>query len=155
METINKDTVAKLQTYAKLNVLSQDVFKRLASRERAKNRSDIDAICREIEADKKSQLDYNKYIEVWRQLELMGVGSLVFGRRGNPNRFVWNHNLKEIGKQALNITEPKPVPEVVKSVRPQPVDTSRTVTFVLPPTVPMAEVNALLALAAGLVKARA
>jgi hypothetical protein len=41
-----------------------------------------------------------EYIETFQKLDQLGVGSLIIGRRGKPNRFLWNYNLKDVAKSA-------------------------------------------------------
>lgn len=153
METINQTIVPELQTFAKSNELGKYVFEALSSRERAAARSDIDAIFRELESGKQAELNYFKYLDVWKMLEDKKLGTLVYGRRGNPNRFVWNTNLKHLGRIALGLP-PETLPEGKKKVVASEPEVSSnepsTVTFVIPASVSKDEILALLNLGAQL-----
>lgn len=157
MNAVTETLVPKLQTFAKSNNLSQDVFRALADRERAAARSDIDAIFRELEFKKKIELDYFKYLDVWKSLQDLGVGTLVHGRKGNPNRFVWHTNLREVGRLALGLpAEPeqlvkKEETKVMPPIKSQPKE-GNTVTFVIPSTVSIEDIKALIQLGASLSK---
>jgi uncharacterized protein YfkK (UPF0435 family) len=181
MITVNETLIPKLQTTAKNKEFAKDVFSILASRERFRSRSDIDAIFRELETLKGTQLDYFKYLDVWKDIEKMGLGTMVYGRKGNPNRFVWNANLKHVGRLALGMSarpeapvKETPKPEPVKAAPPIPPtsikrrpaapkkeevkaaapkreeEKSHSVTFVIPASVPIEEIMALLTLGAQL-----
>jgi hypothetical protein len=41
-----------------------------------------------------------EYIEVWKKLQDAGVGTLIIGRHGNPDRFKWNYSVKDVGRIA-------------------------------------------------------
>lgn len=152
METINKTLISELQTFANTSDLNKDVFEALSIRERSAARSDIDAIFRELEAKNKKELNYFKFLDVWKMLEDKKLGTLVYGRRGNPNRFVWNTSLKQVGRIALGLpiqSSPATV-STNMSTKAKNKDTSlneikpTSITFVIPETVPMEEILALI-----------
>lgn len=47
--------------------------------------------------------------EVLRQLEKLGVGTFVVGRRGHPTRFIWSMPLTEVGMTAQIPAQPRRV----------------------------------------------
>lgn len=155
---MNKEMIPQLQSYAAQNDLSKDVFKALADRERAAARSDIDAIFRELEAKKNTELDYFEYLDVWKELQKLGAGILVHGRKGNPNRFVWSINLRQAGRTALGMKEEAQVeqlkPVVRRSSGPyKPVQPKvNSITFVIPETVSVDDIKALIQLGASISK---
>lgn len=96
MLTVTKDQVTKIQSHD--NPILRDLMKFLGARQRYRTRTDIDRIYREQFA----KVDYNEFLEAWKALDKSGVGSLVFGRKNNPNRFVWGVNLKDLGRAMLS-----------------------------------------------------
>lgn len=149
METINQTIVPELQTFAKSNELGKEIFEALSTRERAAARSDIDAIFRELEAKHQKELNYYKFLGVWKMLEEKKLGTLVFGRKGNPNRFVWRTSLREVGRVALGLSiemlpDAKKVSEPIKKAPQKPQEAvPNSITFVIPASVPMEEILAL------------
>lgn len=158
METINQATIPALQTIAKSSKVAKEVFAALAARERSAARSDIDAILREISPKLSGNVDYEEYLDIWRDLEKKGAGILVHGRKGNPNRFAWAVDLKSLGRLSLvTNSEPPKSKAPVPLVKPAPTKemkteepATNTVTFVIPASVPMQEIMALLTLGAQL-----
>lgn len=69
------------------------VFDILAERNRHRQRTDIKNLFRMAQKIE-NKLDYPSFLEVFKKLQANDVGSLIIGRRGNPDRFVWNYNLK-------------------------------------------------------------
>jgi hypothetical protein len=51
--------------------------------------------------EQKAGVDRRKAIEMARQLEDLGCGRFVMGRRGAPSRIEWNVSLKSIGRAAI------------------------------------------------------
>lgn len=98
--------------------ISKAVFKALADKQRQRSRTDISRLYRAIKAAEMPHLDEKQFLEVFKKLQLAGVGSLIIGRKNNPNRFAWNYNLKDIGKAAKNgNVELTPVDKQVKHVK--------------------------------------
>lgn len=60
-----------------------------------------------------------EYIETFQKLDQLGVGSLIIGRRGKPNRFLWNYNLKDVAKSAKAISTPPSSPIAKIETKPQ------------------------------------
>ncbi len=75
------------------------VYKVLGSRQRIRQQTDLTVLYRQIK-----RLDRNvnekDFLATFRKLEADGAGSLVIGRRGNPNRFIWKYNLKDVATLA-------------------------------------------------------
>ncbi len=71
----------------------------LSERQRHRQRTDLKNLYRQ---SKKSDpnIDEDKFMDVFRSLAAAGAGSLIVGRRGNPNRFIWKYNLKDIAEAA-------------------------------------------------------
>lgn len=73
-----------------------------ANRDRNREITDIEQMRKGIELRNKETLHPDRWIEAFKKLEDMGLGALIMGRRGNPNRFRWNYSLKAIGQAAVN-----------------------------------------------------
>lgn len=153
MEMINKSLIPELQTIVNSTDLGKEVFTVLSTRERSAARSDIDAIFRELEAKSKKELNYFKYLEVWKLLEEKQVGTLVYGRKGNPNRFVWRTNFRHVGRLGLGL-QPEVWVETKKDKEPkiEAPKAPSTITFVIPDSVSKEDIMALLNLGAQLAK---
>jgi hypothetical protein len=73
-----------------------------AHRQRNSEVTDIEQM-RKILVDKHNEkLHPERWLEAFKKLEDMGMGALIFGRRGSPNRFRWNYSLKAIGAATMN-----------------------------------------------------
>ena len=42
------------------------------------------------------------YLLFWKDLLDAGIGSIIFGRRGKPDRFEWHYSLKSVGQVAID-----------------------------------------------------
>jgi hypothetical protein len=70
-----------------------------------------------------------EFVDTFKAMEKAGLGSLVYGRGNNPNRFIWNYSLKWVGEAAsrgekagepVELKEGAPAPrKVVKRGRPK------------------------------------
>lgn len=59
-----------------------------------------------------------EYMETFKRLQDMDYGSIVYGRNGQPTRFIWNYNLKSVGKSAFSEEkEPVKLPEAQSPVK--------------------------------------
>lgn len=41
------------------------------------------------------------FLKFWRDLQTAGIGSIVYGRRGRPDRFQWHYSLKNVARVAI------------------------------------------------------
>jgi hypothetical protein len=73
-----------------------------ANRHRNREVTDIEQMRNAIVTKYKEELGYDAWVAAFKKLEDMGMGALIMGRRGNPNRFRWNYSLKTIGTAAVN-----------------------------------------------------
>jgi hypothetical protein len=89
------------------------IYKVLGSRQRIRQQTDLTQLYRQIKKLDKT-VDEKSFLATFRKLELDGAGSLVIGRRGNPNRFVWKYNLKDVATRLnknKSIDDLKPLEE--------------------------------------------
>lgn len=100
-----------------MNQLETTVFKMLADRQRINNKTDITQYTRYIRAQLPNTTPED-VLAFFKNLEAQGKGVVIIGRRGNPDRFIWNYNLREVAQNALgNKTEASPAKQAVKVKR--------------------------------------
>lgn len=80
------------------NPVAKLVFDVLAERQRHRQRTDLNNLFRAMRRDN-PDLSEKEYLEVFKTLQANGAGSLIIGRRGNPNRFIWKYNLKDLAEK--------------------------------------------------------
>lgn len=96
----------KLKEIASRNETASITANSLATRERIRHHSDIIRTRAQLVRDGQRIVD-SDYMQFWKELENAGVGSLIFGRKGKPNRFAWHFSLKSIAKSMLEGTNEK------------------------------------------------
>jgi hypothetical protein len=69
----------------------------LSERQRHRQRTDLKNLYRGAKRVE-PKIDEDQFMEVFKKLAASGAGSLIIGRRGNPNRFIWKYNLKDIAE---------------------------------------------------------
>lgn len=92
---------AKLKQIAGHSETATVLMFNLAERKRFRNITDISHLKNALIRSGEKIIDED-YIAVFKELEAIGVGSLIIGRRGKPSRFKWNYSLKNIGEAAIN-----------------------------------------------------
>jgi hypothetical protein len=45
-------------------------------------------------------LEYAEVLELFKKIAKIGIGSVIFGRRGRPTRLVWDYRLQDISQRA-------------------------------------------------------
>lgn len=92
--------------------VAKEVFGVLSERQRYRRRTDLNRLYNMLKMSG-STVSPDDFLNVFKTLQAAQVGSLVIGRKNNPNRFVWNYNLKDIAKAAQNgatIQQLQPLP---------------------------------------------
>lgn len=91
----------------------------LALRERLRHSSDITRT-RNALARSGERIVESDYMQFWKDLQSAGVGAIVYGRRGKPDRFEWHFSLKSVAKACLEGSDEKaqklasvPIPQEV------------------------------------------
>jgi hypothetical protein len=97
------------------NETAQQIAKTLASRERISHETDVERFKTVLvrEGFKVVPEDFDKF---FKDMESLGLGSLIYGRGKNPTRFRWYYSLKDVGYAAMNPgshIEPKKLAEGV------------------------------------------
>lgn len=93
----NKEAV---QSLAHSNPTASAVFLALSQRERNRRIVNIDLMKSHLEASGVA-IDPKAYFDVFKRLDELQVGSLVYGRKGNPNTFEWAYALTSVTEVAL------------------------------------------------------
>jgi hypothetical protein len=105
METQNVGK--KLYQLAHGNETADAVVHALASRERLRHFIDIRRLKYSLKKDGFKIID-NEYMNLWKEWEKMGLGSIVRGRIGNDDRFVMNYDMRKVAEASMNGTDLSP-----------------------------------------------
>lgn len=97
MQTID---TAKLKEIAKSSLTAEKTLMLLALRERSKAFSNMKVVRKQLGEMGVTVID-DAYTQLWKDLEAAGVGSIIYGRRGQADRFKWNYSLKSVGSAAI------------------------------------------------------
>lgn len=88
------------QIDTKKNPETKLVFDILAERQRSRAKTDIKNLFRQaLQRTPKQELNYDAFLDVFRDLQASGAGSLIIGRRRNPDRFAWKYSLKDLASK--------------------------------------------------------
>jgi hypothetical protein len=88
-----------IQDVATKNDTSKLVFSFLSDRKRYRTKTDLSMLYRTLVL-LKPNLDYSEFLRVFVDLQSIGAGSIIYGRKTNPDRFAWDYNLKELAYAA-------------------------------------------------------
>jgi hypothetical protein len=112
---LNSENIKEL---AHSNPTAGAVFLAFSQRERGRQVINLDLIYARLESQG-VKLNHTDYFATFKRLEELEIGNLVYGRKGNPNRFVWFFDLKDIAKIGLGSSgiEPKTVTNKPKTVK--------------------------------------
>jgi len=80
------------------------VFKYLAGRERSTWNLNLSRVFADLTADGTS-INREAFNQVFMDLQKAGAGTIVHGRRGGANRFMWQYNFREAANQTLQTIE--------------------------------------------------
>lgn len=108
---------AQLKKIANASHTAEVVMTDMALRERVRSFSDIHRTRNRLirEGEKIIEDDYRAF---WKSLQDSGAGVIVYGRKGNPDRFQWHYSMKKVAEAALEGKDLK-VTEVKASPKPQ------------------------------------
>lgn len=95
---------AKLKRIGQASHTAEVTMTDLAMRERLRHFSDIVRTKNKLVRSGEKIVD-SDYMAFWKGLQDAGVGSIVYGRRGKPDRFEWHYSLKQVAKAALEGTD--------------------------------------------------
>jgi hypothetical protein len=119
----------KLTSIAHSSHTAEVVMVSLGVRERMRPTSDLGRIKKILLRSGERIVD-SDYTKLWKDLEAAGVGSIVYGRNGNPDRFHWHYSLKKVAKTALEGPQEEdifPIDQPPKEENKAPVEDSKPV----------------------------
>lgn len=141
-----------IQQIAHSSPSAKEVFNVLERRQRSRKRTDLNRIYREIKLTN-TEISKKEVLIVFKKLQDAGVGSIVFGRGSNPNRFVWNYSLRDIAKAAFEKDKKAIAPAPSQPAQQTKVATTNNtiqITMQIPANVSIEELKAFLELGANL-----
>lgn len=103
---LNKEILSKIAHRSKT---AEAVFGVLAVRDRAREDTDLRRLKNRL-IDEGFRVVPAEFLETFKELDRAGVGRLV-QKAGEPPRFRWNYNLKEVGRLGFNGAPSKPPSE--------------------------------------------
>lgn len=119
----------EIKNLAHSNEPASAIFLALSQRERARKALNLE-ILRHTMTSSGVAVKQKDFYGVFKALEALGAGDLLFGRNGNPNLFVWKYDLKDIAKIGLGESKLKAKPaspsKSRKIIRKSPVNTPET-----------------------------
>lgn len=93
----NTESVKEL---AHSNTTASAIFLAFSQRERGRHVINLDLIYTRLEAEG-VRMSHTDYFGTFKRLEELDIGKLVYGRKGNANRFIWSYDLKDVAKIGL------------------------------------------------------
>lgn len=89
----------EIKTIAESSDTSKAIFDVLKDRKRFRRYTNLSQF-NQVLLNKGYKVVEDEYFDTFKALEKAGAGSLIIGRKGNPNRFIWDYNLKDVAKAA-------------------------------------------------------
>lgn len=143
----NKDKLIEL---AGSNSTSQAIFKELGTRQRSREKLSLRKLRYDL-LTKGQQVIEHDFLNTFKAMQDMGIGTIINGRLGNPTRFLWNYKVVDVAK-SVNIPKKIVTPVVIKKTEPKVTDGMITnkppvsITFNLSPNIRVDDLAALLSL---------
>jgi hypothetical protein len=94
---------AKLKAIGHASHTAEVTMTALAMRERLRHFSDITRTRNQLVRNGERLVEED-YMAFWKSLQDAGVGVIVYGRKGRPDRFEWHYSLKKVAKASLEGT---------------------------------------------------
>jgi hypothetical protein len=90
----------KLRSISHASHTAEVTITALAVRERLRHFSDITRTKNTL-IRKGEKIVESDYLAFWKGLQEAGVGVIVYGRKGRPDRFEWHYSMKKVAEAAL------------------------------------------------------
>ncbi len=93
----------------------------LKSRVRNRRYTNIEKT-RKLLVQKQLKIVEGDYVQYWKDMQAAGFGSIIYGRKGNPDRFAWNYNLKDVASAGLASGDmaDQPIPQIAPARAKKP-----------------------------------
>lgn len=114
-------TQKEIKSIANGSETAKTVFDVLSKRRRFRRQTNLNKL-QQMLMDQGCLIVEDDYINLFKELETKGVGSLIVGRKGNPNRFKWNYSLKSVAKAAIgndNVEQFEPLGKKAPVITPE------------------------------------
>lgn len=109
--------VNEIQKLASENETAKSILTHFAGRERFRRETDMNRF-QSVLLRSGQKVVEKDYLETFKRFESLGLGVIVYGRGSNPSRFIWNYDLKTVGKAAVGQQEAvQELPKALKTVR--------------------------------------
>lgn len=95
--SVNVERLKRLYT---TNTCAKALLNHAAKRKNNANTTNVDRLLARIVNEENTVVSRQQLIEVLRELEKLGCGRFVTGRRGQPSRFEWAVQITSLGKAA-------------------------------------------------------
>lgn len=92
---------SKLKEIANSNDTSLAIFMALANRGRFRTHTDISHM-KNTMIRHGEKIILEDYMKTFKELQSLGIGTVIIGRNGAPTRFKWNYSLKSVGQAGMN-----------------------------------------------------
>lgn len=79
----------------------KSILSHFASRARTTSSTDLRRL-KYLLLNNGNVIEDKEYLGVFKLLQNKGVGAIIYGRKGKPDRFKWNYSLKVISQNALS-----------------------------------------------------
>jgi hypothetical protein len=103
VHTINAN---ELKALIKTHPLAETVFRSLMKRERTREMMDLRRLRNRIIDEEGIAVDRTQFKDLFIDLQRKGYGKLIIGKGQDPDRFKWNNNFIQMGKEALGMGTP-------------------------------------------------
>lgn len=80
------------------------VLKTLTERQRVNKKTNLTHLFQSLKRDNEV-LNRDEFYSFFKDLQDRGLGVMIKGRRDNPDRFIWNYNLKEVAQKVLGVSD--------------------------------------------------
>lgn len=108
-----------LAAIAKENETAKNVFEIFSNRERYRRETNLKRLQRYMHEEGK-KVNESEFMDLFKKLQDLGIGTIVVGRGTKNNRFKWHYNLRDVARAAYanKKLSPKSKLEAAKQVLP-------------------------------------
>lgn len=111
---MNVTSTQELAKLAKKSNAASAIFDDMANRERFRREYNLKRLHKELSEKSKKPIDDKEFLETFKALQAAGLGSLIVGRGGKEDRFIWDYNLKDVARCAKGEIQPDQIGKLPK-----------------------------------------